>query len=148
MHLSPDTLPPDVQAALKRGNTIDAIKCLRAATGLGLKEAKDLIDESLRRTAAYESPAAAEQFLAGEALPASVTAALAHGNKIEAIRLMRELTGMNLKDAKDAIEGLRPTVLAPDGGAPGEVRSKGSGSWWMVAAAIAAIVGYYFFSMS
>lgn len=37
-------LPPDVMAALQRGNKIEAIKLLRKHTGLGLKEAKDQID--------------------------------------------------------------------------------------------------------
>lgn len=37
-------LPADVQDALDRGQKIEAIKRLRQATGLGLKEAKDRID--------------------------------------------------------------------------------------------------------
>ena len=37
-------LPPDVQAALGRGDKVEAIKLLRAATWLGLKEARDAID--------------------------------------------------------------------------------------------------------
>jgi ribosomal protein L7/L12 len=42
-------LPPDVREALERGETIEAIKRFRQATGLGLKEAKDAIDEARRR---------------------------------------------------------------------------------------------------
>src|SRR5581483_2863397 len=38
------TLPAGVQAALLGGNTIEAIKLYRQATGVGLKEAKDAID--------------------------------------------------------------------------------------------------------
>jgi len=37
-------LPPRAMAALQRGRTIEAIKLTREATGLGLKEAKDLVD--------------------------------------------------------------------------------------------------------
>jgi len=44
MAFPPPPLPPQVQQALQRGNQIEAIKLLRAATGLGLKEAKQLID--------------------------------------------------------------------------------------------------------
>lgn len=40
----PVKLPPDAIAALMRGNMIEAIKCVRNATGLGLKEAKDAVD--------------------------------------------------------------------------------------------------------
>ena len=41
-----------ILAALKRDNKIEAIKYLRTATGLGLKEAKDLIDSlaQIRKT--------------------------------------------------------------------------------------------------
>lgn len=37
-------LTPDAIGALRRGNKIEAIKLTRAATGLGLKEAKDCVD--------------------------------------------------------------------------------------------------------
>ena len=39
-----DPLPADVIAALQRGNKIEAIKRLRQASGLGLKEAKDAVE--------------------------------------------------------------------------------------------------------
>ena len=41
--------PPAVLDALRRGKTIEAIKAYRAATGVGLKEAKDYVDELRRR---------------------------------------------------------------------------------------------------
>ena len=44
-------VPPDVQEALARGETILAIKRLRQATGVGLKEAKEVVDEMRRRAA-------------------------------------------------------------------------------------------------
>jgi hypothetical protein len=42
-------LPADVREALERGETILAIKRFRQATGTGLKEAKDFVDEVRRR---------------------------------------------------------------------------------------------------
>jgi hypothetical protein len=42
-------VPPEVREALERGETILAVKRLRQATGVGLKEAKDVIDELRRR---------------------------------------------------------------------------------------------------
>ena len=39
-----DGLPAEALAALSRGHVIEAIKIVRAATGLGLKEAKDLVE--------------------------------------------------------------------------------------------------------
>jgi len=44
-------VPPSVREALDRGETILAIKRFREATGVGLKEAKDFIDEVRSRRA-------------------------------------------------------------------------------------------------
>lgn len=41
-------LPADVVAAIQRGNKIEAIKRLRAARNLDLKDAKDLVDGYVR----------------------------------------------------------------------------------------------------
>jgi hypothetical protein len=41
---SHDPLPAEVIAAAERGETIEAIKILRARTGMGLAEAKDAVD--------------------------------------------------------------------------------------------------------
>ncbi|HSN71257.1 MAG TPA: hypothetical protein VLT59_07100 [Steroidobacteraceae bacterium] len=38
-------LPPDVQAALRRGDNIRAIKLLRARSGVDLAQARHIIDE-------------------------------------------------------------------------------------------------------
>ena len=44
--------PPAVLDALRRGKTIEAIKAYRVATGVGLKEAKEYVDELRRRASA------------------------------------------------------------------------------------------------
>ena len=44
-----DDVPADVREALERDKTILAIRRFRQATGVGLKEAKDFIDEVRRR---------------------------------------------------------------------------------------------------
>ena len=45
-------LPPTVTAALQNGDgKIAAIKLYRDATGVGLKEAKDIVEEVMRRNA-------------------------------------------------------------------------------------------------
>lgn len=43
--------PPRVLDALRRGEKIEAIKEYRAATGAGLKEAKEYVEELQRRSA-------------------------------------------------------------------------------------------------
>jgi len=44
----------------------------------------------------------------GKELPPEVQAALARGQKIEAIKLLREARGMGLKEAKEAVEACQP----------------------------------------
>lgn len=44
--------------------------------------------------------------IAPSQLPAQVLQALQDGDKIEAIKRLREITGCGLKEAKDAVEGL------------------------------------------
>ncbi len=41
-------LPSSVVSALSQGNEIEAIKLLREAYGIGLKEAKDMVDEYVK----------------------------------------------------------------------------------------------------
>lgn len=132
-----EALPADVQAALARGNRIEAIRLMRAATGMSLAEAK----------AAIEGPAAAPGVAGAtpptpEDLPAEVAAALATGNKIEAIKLLRAATGMELKDAKDAVDA---AVARGAGLAPGEIprRSWASLLPWLVLGLVALGVYVY-----
>lgn len=98
MALSQWLLPSDVQDALQRGDKIEAIRVLREATGLGLKEAKDVIE------AGSLEPATASLIGPSAAFPPEVIAALHRRRKIEAIKLLRQHAGIGLKDAKDAID--------------------------------------------
>ena len=62
-----------------------------------------------RRTASH-SPTHGAVSQSGEAaiLVPEIRAALARGQKIEAIRLVRERTGLGLKEAKDLVERHQP----------------------------------------
>jgi len=44
-----EALPPEVLAAIQRRDPITAIKLLREARGIGLREAKDLVDAEARK---------------------------------------------------------------------------------------------------
>ena len=48
----PKQLPPDVAAALSRGNVIEAIKLLRTKHNIGLAEAKSLLEALQKQTQA------------------------------------------------------------------------------------------------
>ncbi|WP_291994971.1 ribosomal protein L7/L12 [Candidatus Accumulibacter sp. ACC003] len=43
-------LPREAIAALERGSKIEAIKCVRVARGVGLKDAKEVIEDYLDRS--------------------------------------------------------------------------------------------------
>ncbi|RYF76570.1 MAG: hypothetical protein EOO29_22600 [Comamonadaceae bacterium] len=143
------SLPPHVLAALDEGQTIEAIKRLRAATGLGLKEAKDLIDahqrgEELATTARAASPAH---------VPDAVRQALADGHKIEAIRLLRDQEGLGLKEAKERVDAIEQSMDEPasiglgavaPGLSPGQQPAGGAGNWIVVAVVLVITVMAYF----
>lgn len=129
-----DPLPPEVRAAADRGELVEAIKLLRAGTGLDLQAAK-------ARVEAYRSGHAAAQPSGGQeqAVPDAVRQALQEGRKVDAIRLMREHGGLGLKEAHDWVEAQRLQRGAQPDIAPGEV-PRGSGhSWWIIAVVLIAI---------
>ncbi len=137
-------IPREAQAAWDAGNKIEAIKLLREATGLGLAEAKSLLEAVPRVSLAGPGETEAS-------LPGNVQAALAQGNKIEAIRLLREATGLGLKDAKDRIDaavarGRRSasssTPNATPGLSPGEVARPRGGPWALLAVLAALVLAY------
>lgn len=133
-------LPANVLDALRRGNTIEAIKLLRESSGLGLKEAKDIIDAHL-----HGNPAPVVAAAPASPLPSAVVAALQRGDKIEAIKLLREQSGLGLKEAKDVIEASQRKADALVGmGSPGAVQASGNVVWLVLAVAFAALAGYYF----
>lgn len=88
--------------ALDAGNKIEAIKILRAATGLGLKDAKEVVERQI----AGEAPFLPHQLpaRASNAFPAAAVTALQGGRFIEAVRIVREARGIGLRDAKVAVD--------------------------------------------
>jgi len=137
------SLPQPVQDALQRGNLVEAIKLMRADTGLGLKETKDALEAYMRG----EAPAtgfAPKPLPTGAPLPAQVQQALDQGNKIEAVRRLRGLTGMGLKEAKDAVDaaGMDSATTLREGLSPGEVRGPNGIWWWLVALAVLAAAAF------
>ncbi len=133
-------MPPEVLSALQRGQTIQAIKLLRTATGLGLKDAKDAIDAQLSGKA-FTLPSSGS----AAPLPAEVLAALQSGNKIAAIKLLREHTRLGLKEAKNAVEASEQiSAPATADQSPGKVKSSGGLAFWIAVAATVGIAAYYF----
>mgnify|MGYP001602022755 CR=1 FL=1 len=70
--------------------------------------------------------------------------ALYAGNKIEAIKLYRTVTGKDLKDSKDAVEKLAAELEAKNPAMFARRRSHGGSlATWVFWATIAAVVVYF-----
>lgn len=77
-------------------------------------------------------------------LPPDVLNALERGNKIEAIKLLRQKTGLGLKESKDLIDAAAPQVVkAKQTLAPGEEPASGGRLWWWVALVATGVAVYY-----
>ena len=59
------TLPVAAISALSRGNKIESIKLVREERGIGLKEAKDVVDEYVRTQPSLQATFAAAQAQSG-----------------------------------------------------------------------------------
>ena len=92
------SLPNEAMLAADRGDPIEAIKITREGTGLGLKEATDVVDAYSRGTETRNPGIASTQ------IPSDAIASLYEGKLIDAIKKTRVSTGLGLKDAKEAVE--------------------------------------------
>ena len=97
-----DELLDQVRKLVASGRTIEAIKLLREVTGLSLKEAKEAVD----RCAQGGSLDIAEDLAAhraalhdGAQVDGEIKALLESGRKIEAIKLMRERSGLDRRNS-------------------------------------------------
>ncbi|MBX9689158.1 MAG: ribosomal protein L7/L12 [Candidatus Obscuribacterales bacterium] len=93
---------------VKEGRKIEAIKELREISGLGLKEAKDKIDELHFRISSGQHlvagiQAPSSRVLSVDAAPELVELVRA-GHMIEAIKFQRDKTGMDLSSAKEFVD--------------------------------------------
>lgn len=97
---------------LAAGKKIEAIKELREVSGLGLADAKAVVDAvEARRPVPDEILArlqSAQSEAADDELPADVRAAAQRGNRIEAIKLLRQHTGLGLREARDRLDRAVP----------------------------------------
>jgi ribosomal protein L7/L12 len=96
----------EVRALLAGGNKIAAIKRVRELTGMGLKAAKDYVEALPSGPIGPAAVDATRDLSIDPGADPEVLVLLAGGNKIAAIRRVRELTGMGLKEAKDYVESL------------------------------------------
>ena len=122
----------DIKAQIATGNKIAAIKLYRDATGAGLSEAKDAIE----LIAAGKPPKAdASAALPDDAMQ-RVSALVTAGRKIEAIKLYRQAAGVDLKEAKDAVDALEGRIN------PAAVVARNAAMWPVLILAVVIAVGF------
>ncbi|MBP2016903.1 large subunit ribosomal protein L7/L12 [Symbiobacterium terraclitae] len=90
----------------------EVIEIIKGMTALELKELKELFEETFGVTAAAPVAVAAAGPAAAAAAPAAeektefdVILKNPGANKINVIKVVRELTGLGLKEAKDLVDG-------------------------------------------
>lgn len=76
-------------------------------------------------------------------LPPEAAEALRAGNKIEAIRIVREKNGLGLKEAKEIVERIGATDPTPVGARPHGAVSRSSCLVFLGAVALSAAAGWY-----
>ncbi len=82
-----------------------------------------------------------------EQLPAAAIAALHQGNKIEAIKIVRQERGIGLKEAKDAVDlCVQGDALLQSKFAAAQAGKKRSCLLWLTIFVALALIGYYLFS--
>ncbi len=74
-----------------------------------------------------------------------VIAAIEAGRKIEAIKTLREETGLGLSEAKDAVDSLTRAKRGESGEAPGMTEEGGAGGMIKMLVIIAVVLGVYFY---
>jgi ribosomal protein L7/L12 len=76
-------------------------------------------------------------------LPAAAIAALANGNKIEAIKIVRQEWGIDLRESKDAVEAYAKG--GPDQMAASQQAGSRAKAWlWLFVLVALAVAAYYF----
>lgn len=103
-------LPPEQEARIRQiaqsGRMIEAIKEYRLLTNAGLAESKAAV-EALRFGAGAPVDAAPQPSATDSSRAKQILDLMARDQKIEAIKLYREWTGADLKQAKDAVEAMQ-----------------------------------------
>lgn len=90
----------EIAELVSTGRKIEAIKRYRELTGMGLKEAKEAVEALETDLLLRKNQALVNQ------TEASIARFLFAGQKIEAIKRYREITGQGLKESKDMVEAM------------------------------------------
>jgi hypothetical protein len=161
----PNDLPPQVRAALEQGKKVEAVKLLRKATGVSLRDAMLLIETRHKPTASRttSSQPASSRPVAGQMalthvdrlspdearrIAEALGAAVKRGDWSEAIQHFGRLSGKDLGKASQTVEKLATKYRSISGNytrsglSPGEVPRTPLWQTWLVVIVL-ALLGYY-----
>lgn len=101
-------LTVEVQSLLVQGRKIDAIKLLKERSGIPLEAAKTAVDamEKLGTLGTATLSITTNATTLSQQDAAEIQRLIRQGKKIEAIKLIRDRTGLGLKEAKDLTDRL------------------------------------------
>ena len=91
----------DIEVLAQSGRKLAAVKAYRKMHGVGLQQAKDAVEEMLKK--GYHSTNHVDDSMNISSYEKILRIAKS-GHKIEAIKTYRELYGVGLKEAKEAVE--------------------------------------------
>lgn len=107
------------QELIRTRRKLEAVKLVKDATNMGLKDAKDFVDQvSVMGMGDKQATGSSFDF-------ALVAELLEAGKKLEAIKALKDATGMGLKEAKDFVEALEHNAAS---GEPVQYQSRSSES--------------------
>jgi ribosomal protein L7/L12 len=102
-----DAVRQEVSDLLAQGRKIEAIKVMRDKSGLTLAAAKDAVEVVEKSPGSVPTPAGLVATIRhAQETSEEVQKLVKKGQKIEAIKLIREQTGMGLREAKDLVDRL------------------------------------------
>lgn len=103
-----DGLTREVQSLLDQGRKIEAIKTVQERTSMPLEAAKDMVEilDKVRTLGTTTLSVTTRTTTLTQQDTAEVHRLIRQGEKIEAIKLIRDRTGLGLKEAKDIADQL------------------------------------------
>ncbi|MEZ5521962.1 MAG: hypothetical protein R3F08_10890 [Dokdonella sp.] len=97
-------VPPAASELARRGNLIEAIKLTREYSGCSLKDAKEAVEASVRGKAMPARATATEADAHGGDIPLAAILSLQKGRLIDAVKHIREASGLGLKESKERVD--------------------------------------------
>jgi ribosomal protein L7/L12 len=103
-----ENIKREIEILLSENRKVEAIKLVMDTTHIHLKEAKDFIDNYKTANVSTSNEAAPRRDIDTEILKL-----LANGNKLAAVKLYKDATGLGLADSKDYVDQLHERGYAP-----------------------------------